>query len=63
MQVHHRDYRPRVLRGEDDTPLVALCRHCHDQVDKLSKEKSRQDWNDKEDILAEMVRQKKMQRG
>jgi hypothetical protein len=30
--VHHRDYRPRVLNGEDDAPLVALCSECHDAV-------------------------------
>ncbi len=30
--VHHRDYRPRVLRGEDDSPLVALCKRCHDNI-------------------------------
>jgi hypothetical protein len=28
-QVHHRDYRPRVIAGEDDLPLVALCKSCH----------------------------------
>lgn len=25
-QVHHRDYRPRVLSGEDIDPLVSVCR-------------------------------------
>jgi len=31
-QVHHRDYRPRVLSGEDRTPLVAICGSCHDAI-------------------------------
>ena len=55
-QVHHRDYRPRVLRGEDDSPLVALCTQCHDMVDNTDKGKSRESWNKKEAILATMVR-------
>jgi hypothetical protein len=55
-QVHHRDYRPRVLRGEDDSPLVALCSQCHEMVDKTLKGKSRLSWNKKEAILATMFR-------
>jgi hypothetical protein len=31
-QVHHRDYRPRVLRGEDTRPLVPICVQCHDAI-------------------------------
>ena len=31
-EVHHRDYRPRVLAGLDDTPLVSLCSLCHELV-------------------------------
>jgi hypothetical protein len=55
-EVHHRDYRPRVLRGEDDSPLVALCRNCHHEVDKDSNDKARSMWQEKEAILAKMVR-------
>lgn len=54
-EVHHRDYRRRVMEGYDDTPLVALCRSCHEKVDKLPSGKSRECWNDKELILAQMV--------
>ena len=31
-EVHHRDYRPRVMRGEDVTPLVSICPPCHRKV-------------------------------
>ena len=31
-EVHHRDYRPRVMAGEDLSPLVALCENCHDYI-------------------------------
>lgn len=39
-QVHHRDYRPSVLRGDNDLPLVALCKTCHDAVHAGDKNKS-----------------------
>ena len=39
-QVHHRDYRPSVLRGDNDGPLVALCKTCHDAVHAGDKNKS-----------------------
>jgi hypothetical protein len=54
-QVHHRDYRPRVLSGEDRAPLVPLCAACHTNVDKEPSGKARDDWPEKERILAEMV--------
>lgn len=56
-EVHHRDYRPRVLRGEDDSALVALGRDCHRNVDKLPDGSSRKEWHEEEAILAEMARQ------
>ncbi len=31
-QSHHRDYRPRVMSGEDIEPLLPLCRSCHGKV-------------------------------
>lgn len=49
-QVHHRDYRPRVLRGADDTPLVPLCAGCHGAVHMCES------WDEEEVTLAEMVR-------
>lgn len=37
-QVHHRDYRPRVLEGCDRTALVPICKACHDDVETARKE-------------------------
>ncbi len=48
--VHHRDYRPRVLRGGDDSPLVALCKRCHDRVHANAPS-----WQEIERRLAEIV--------
>jgi hypothetical protein len=49
-QVHHRDYRPRVLRGEDDSPLAALCKRCHEQIHANDPS-----WQETERRLAELV--------
>lgn len=57
--VHHRDYRPRVMSGEDISPLVALCRRCHRKIDKL---KGNDSWNAAEALLAELVAQHRVQR-
>lgn len=53
-EVHHRDYRPRVIAGEDDTPLVALCRKCHGHVHAKARgiEPS---WQESEARLARLV--------
>ena len=51
-QVHHRDYRPRVLSGDDLTPLVPICVNCHDKIEAARKEIS---WQAGERILAKMV--------
>lgn len=51
-QVHHRDYRPSVLRGDNDVPLVALCRTCHDAVHAGEKNKS---WQECERDLHRLV--------
>jgi 5-methylcytosine-specific restriction endonuclease McrA len=56
-QVHHRDYRPRVLSGEDLTPLVPICKRCHRRVHH-DGEKIRDRWQDIDRALIEMVRQK-----
>ena len=56
-EVHHRDYRPRVLAGEDITPLVALCTECHRAVDRDGS-KARDTWNEREAILAALVLKK-----
>jgi hypothetical protein len=58
-QVHHRDYRPRVLSGDDLSPLVALCKRCHDLIDKV---KGKQSWNEAERLLAAMVAAKESQK-
>lgn len=51
--IHHRDYRPRVLRGEDASALVPLCRHCHRRIHfRGSIQRS---WNECEAILASLV--------
>jgi hypothetical protein len=51
-EVHHRDYRPRVLSGDDISPLVALCRKCHRRIDEV---KGKDSWNASERLLAELV--------
>ena len=51
-EVHHRDYRPRVLSGDDISPLVALCRRCHRWIDEV---KGKYSWNEFERLLAELV--------
>ena len=55
--VHHRDYRPRVLAGLDDTPLVALCEFCHEQVHARGLTAFRS-WTQEERVLAELVAKK-----
>lgn len=59
-QVHHRDYRPRVLRGDDLSPLVALCKTCHDRVhhhDRVhyNDPKKKRTWGECEKFLADLV--------
>ncbi|PVE25789.1 hypothetical protein DC522_03175 [Microvirga sp. KLBC 81] len=50
-EVHHRDYRPRVLAGEDLSPLVPICRRCHDLIES-ERAKS---WQRGEMKLTELV--------
>jgi hypothetical protein len=52
-EVHHRDYRPRVLAGDDDSPLVAICRPCHDKVHNDGTR--RRQWDESECVLQELV--------
>jgi hypothetical protein len=47
-EVHHRDYRPRVLEGNDHDALVALCISCHDRVETVRKKQS---WNAADRLL------------
>lgn len=55
-QVHHRDYRPRVLRGEDMNALVPICKRCHDHVEKARKGKDgRGNWQAGERVLADLL--------
>jgi hypothetical protein len=51
-QVHHRDYRPSVLRGNNDFPLVAMCSTCHDAVHAGDNNKS---WQECERDLHRLV--------
>jgi len=60
-EVHHRDYRPRVLRGEDLSPLVPLCHECHEKIERDVTGKKRS-WNDKERVLADLVTRKERSR-
>lgn len=53
-QVHHRDYRPRVLDGQDLDPLVALCRRCHYLIHKKVGTSERT-WQEEEEVLARLV--------
>jgi 5-methylcytosine-specific restriction endonuclease McrA len=50
-QVHHRDYRPRVLRGEDLIALVAMCKTCHERI----HEGKDTPWEEQEQRLYAMV--------
>ena len=54
-EVHHRDYRPRVLRGDDISPLVALCARCHELVEEARQKES---WQAGERVLFARVRAK-----
>lgn len=54
-QVHHRDYRPRVLSGEDLTPLIPVCASCHRRVHVGKPEPS---WEDQENRLQALVAEK-----
>jgi hypothetical protein len=54
-QVHHRDYRPRVLRGDDVSPLIALCARCHEIVEEARK---RESWQAGERVLSALVNAK-----
>jgi hypothetical protein len=55
-EVHHRDYRPRVLAGECLTLLVPICRECHKKIH--AKKRSDEDWHECERILHELVARK-----
>jgi hypothetical protein len=59
-QVHHRDYRPRVLAGEDLVALVALCSDCHGRVHVDETGKKRADWKECDRVLANMVEAKEV---
>ena len=52
--IHHRDYRPRVLAGNDSAALVALCQPCHDHVHYAPGKKERS-WNEGERVLRKMI--------
>lgn len=54
-EVHHRDYRPRVLDGRDLLPLVPICRACHKLVHYDATGRQRDSWNESEHVLAQAV--------
>jgi hypothetical protein len=60
-QVHHRDYRPRVLAGEDLSALVPLCKPCHARVHVDETGKKRIDWTASDRELTQMVAAKEAQ--
>jgi hypothetical protein len=57
-EVHHRDYRPNVLSGNNIIPLVAVCRPCHTKIERT---KAKESWNEAEIVLASMVAAKETQ--
>ena len=60
-EVHHRDYRPRVMAGEDLSPLVALCENCHDYIHYDANREFRS-WSDTERLLVERVERREAER-
>ena len=58
-QVHHRDYRPRVMPGEDITPLVPMCPPCHKHIHAGGPGTS---WGDEEDRLQALIARKEGRR-
>lgn len=53
-EVHHRDYRPRVLDGRDLNALVALCDECHGKVE-FARQKKPGSWIAGEEVLADLI--------
>ena len=49
------------MEGRDLSPLVAVCRSCHDRIDKDENGRARNVWNEKEAILARLVAEKERQ--
>ncbi|HEX4302720.1 MAG TPA: HNH endonuclease signature motif containing protein [Rhizomicrobium sp.] len=56
-EVHHRDYRPRVLAGADDSALVAVCTDCHRKIHFAEDGQRRPFWQENERVLAALVAQ------
>jgi hypothetical protein len=52
--VHHRDYRPRVLLGDDRSALVVLCEPCHTEVHR-AETGADHCWNDREENLRRLI--------
>jgi hypothetical protein len=42
-EVHHRNYLEPVLRGDDDASLVAVCRICHEAIERDPEGRRRSD--------------------
>jgi hypothetical protein len=54
--IHHRDYRPRVLAGEDLDPIIAVCRPCHK---KIHAQQPVRIWEESEKVLRELASRRK----
>jgi hypothetical protein len=58
-EVHHRDYRPRVLAGKDLAALVPVCKSCHDKIEGARKGEH---WGAGERVLYDLVAEKERAR-
>ncbi len=53
--VHHGDYRPRVIAGDGDLPLGPLCRSCHRYLHRKDYRGFEPSWQEGEARLADLV--------
>ncbi len=58
--VHLRDYRPRVLRGEDMNALVPVCISCYDLIETTRKGPG--GWQAGERLLADLLNRTRLAR-
>jgi 5-methylcytosine-specific restriction endonuclease McrA len=56
-EVHHRDYHPSVLAGQDEGALVAVCSGCHRKIHFAEDGTRRVSWQESERVLADLVAQ------
>jgi hypothetical protein len=53
-EIHHLTYEIKVLDGEDDTKLAAICKECHRQLEFNNDGKKRSDICEKQTLFEEM---------